>query len=101
MVMWRLALICLALSAVVVPGYAAEPGTDFTGLKNKHKPPKPKTPPAKPLPPIKPKSPKEPKEPPPPVDPLARFPEAGTQPAETFNPNMFGDLFGSRQQAIT
>jgi hypothetical protein len=37
---------------------------------------------------------------PPATDPLARAPEAGTLSPGTFNPNMFGDLFGARPRTI-
>src|SRR5262245_43652804 len=37
---------------------------------------------------------------PPAIDPLARVPESGTLSPATANPNMFGDLFGSRPRAI-
>jgi hypothetical protein len=47
-----------------------------------------------------PKDADRPLDPSPPIDPLARAPEAGTQPAATFNPNMFGDLFGARPQPL-
>lgn len=41
------------------------------------------------------------KDPEPKVDPLDRAPEAGTQAAESFNPNMFGDMFGAQQTRLT
>jgi hypothetical protein len=52
---------------------------------------------------VDPKSPIDPKKEPvdPKVDPLARAPEAGVQAAESFNPNMFGDFFGSRPVSLT
>src|SRR5262249_34752209 len=45
-------------------------------------------------PPPPPAPPTEPPAPPPTTDPLARAPEAGTLSPGTFNPNMYGDLFG-------
>src|SRR5262245_60223813 len=49
-------------------------------------------------PPVSPITPVPPTEPPPTsptTDPLARTPEAGTLSPGTFNPNMYGDLFGA------
>ena len=59
-------------------------------------PPDPTRPPTPPVPPGT----ETPLPPPSPTDPLARVPEAGTLSPETFNPNMFGDLFGSRPRQI-
>lgn len=62
--------------------------------------PSPPTGPREPVKPPAPKSRPDSGEPVSPIDPLVRAPEGGTQPAETFNPNMFGDLFGGQLQPM-
>jgi hypothetical protein len=90
---------------LAVPALAfGDPSVDSAGSDGrvwhplfKPQPPSPYWPPADPTRP-EPKTPREPRDQ---IDPLARAPEAGTQPAETFNPNMFGDIFGNRYQTLT
>src|SRR5947207_11214256 len=61
-------------------------------------PPDGTRPPAPPTPPVPPGT--EPPVPPPTTDPLARTPEAGTLSPGTFNPNMYGDLFGQPRTVL-
>lgn len=95
-----------SLLAVAMPAILfADPPVELavSGVGHPHwnpRPTPPAWPPADPSRPA-PTNPRDPSEPPSPIDPLARAPEAGTQPAETFNPNMFGDIFGNRNQTIT
>jgi hypothetical protein len=93
---WAIFLAVPAIGFADPPGESAVSDGRVWHPNWKPQPVPPTWPPVDPSRP-EPKSPRDPSEP---IDPLARASEAGTQPAETFNPNMFGDIFGNRNQTI-
>ena len=93
-------------AALAVPAAAADPAVlPATWPSHRPAPVRPiDCPPATLIPPGNPARPPDPTQPPlatPVADPLARAPETGTLSAATFNPNMFGDIFGGQQQTVT
>jgi hypothetical protein len=88
---------CECLPPVILPYHPARPATPWPIDPSRPVEPKSTDPKVDPKNLVEPK--KEPVEPK--VDQLARAPEAGTQAAESFNPNMFGDVFGSRNFALS